>query len=439
MKAILTVPPLVPLLAFLGTLPAAAQSSSTQATQAMQAMQAAIAQQSRAIQAAASPTPRPASPSSAKEERGNPEPSAGSSLHDAAIKGDTAEIRRLLAGGAKINAKNKKGDTPLSLAAFYCHPEAVELLLEKGASDAIYKEQNIPSLVWMVNAGLTARVQKALDEGADESIFQQRGTPVTAWTASAGLLDRLKLELAKGADVNAFTKGGYTPLIVASRFNRPDIVQLLLEYGASVNTKASDGRSALRLAAVCGRGHPGIVRLLLEHGADANIRDAQGVTPLLAAASVNSTEVIKLLLENGADLFAQDKAGHTALEIARQSKSAEAAAFLTRAEQQASGRLDYWLAKTAFDDEEVSTGIIAAKNQWLPGFIQDSTPEQRVALLTLVETRMMQAKTRIEELNAQAGDAIRQGQGAASYRKRVGQIQAYISILKAVGEILNHS
>ena len=54
-------------------------------------------------------------------------------IHDAAARGDTEEVRRLLGEGADVNAKTQADWTPLHAAARDGHNDVCELLLEAGA------------------------------------------------------------------------------------------------------------------------------------------------------------------------------------------------------------------------------------------------------------------------------------------------------------------
>ena len=54
-------------------------------------------------------------------------------LHLAAYNGHGEAVDVLLEKGADFNAKNNDGATPLHLAAYNGHGEAVRVLLEKGA------------------------------------------------------------------------------------------------------------------------------------------------------------------------------------------------------------------------------------------------------------------------------------------------------------------
>ena len=58
---------------------------------------------------------------------------SGTPLHEAAINGDAARIKSLLAEGADVNAKNDRGITPLHLAARHGRTEVAKILIDNGA------------------------------------------------------------------------------------------------------------------------------------------------------------------------------------------------------------------------------------------------------------------------------------------------------------------
>ena len=55
------------------------------------------------------------------------------SIHDAAMTGNIEAVKRDLAAGVDVNAKDKYGWTPLHWAAREGHKKIVELLIDKGA------------------------------------------------------------------------------------------------------------------------------------------------------------------------------------------------------------------------------------------------------------------------------------------------------------------
>ena len=106
-------------------------------------------------------------------------PVAADPIHDAAKAGDVAEVKKLLASGVKVGAKEEeRGWTPLHLATL----EVAKVLLKAGAK---------------VDARTTAGV-----------------TPLhtAAWTGRA---DVIKFLLSAGAAANAKDKDGRTPFDLA--------------------------------------------------------------------------------------------------------------------------------------------------------------------------------------------------------------------------------
>jgi ankyrin repeat protein len=106
----------------------------------------------------------------------------------------------LLDHGAKVNARNSYGSTPLHDAALSGQRQIVEMLLERGAE-------------------IDARDQ---DSGA---------TPLYN-AASWGKLDVVRLLMEKGADINVRTKVGKTPVAAAEENGFPDVAAALRARGA---------------------------------------------------------------------------------------------------------------------------------------------------------------------------------------------------------------
>ena len=88
-------------------------------------------------------------------------------MHDAAKAGDVAKVRQLLANGAKVDARNKYGETPLHKAAALGEGGAVKVLLAAGADGSLKTEEgrtpfdlakesgklqkNDPDTYWLLN------------------------------------------------------------------------------------------------------------------------------------------------------------------------------------------------------------------------------------------------------------------------------------------------
>ena len=73
-------------------------------------------------------------------------------LHDAADKGNIDEVKRLIAQGANVNAKDKHTVTALHWAADQGHTAVVELLIAEGA-DVNAKSKDGSTPLWAATDG----------------------------------------------------------------------------------------------------------------------------------------------------------------------------------------------------------------------------------------------------------------------------------------------
>ncbi len=82
-------------------------------------------------------------------------------------------------------------------------------------------------------------------------------------------LDMLKLLIAAGADVNIRDKFDETPLSECCSDFAPECVKLLIAHGANVNSRDAEGSTPI-VSAIIGR-QPEILRILIESGAAVNV------------------------------------------------------------------------------------------------------------------------------------------------------------------------
>ena len=192
-------------------------------------------------------------------------------LHEAAAKGDVAEIEKLVKDGEKLNIQDAKSRTPLIVAAFMKKPEAVRALLKLGANP------------------------NALDI--------ERYDIVTI-AAVANDIETLKAALDGGASAKTITsRYDGTALIAAAHLGHADVVKLLIAAKAPLNHVNNLGWTALMEAVVLGNGdanHTAVVRALAEAGADPNVADRQQVTPLQHARRRGYVEIARILENAGA-------------------------------------------------------------------------------------------------------------------------------------------
>ena len=101
-------------------------------------------------------------------------------FHDAAGRGDVAQIGRLIESGADLEERDRIG-TPLHHAVARGHPAVVALLLDAGADPNALTRHGDTALHRAAYRGDRASVERLLAAGADpaiESIID--GTPCTS-------------------------------------------------------------------------------------------------------------------------------------------------------------------------------------------------------------------------------------------------------------------
>ena len=154
------------------------------------------------VPAQPSPTPVEAKPVKPVAEAAKPEPPTAIpvvSIHDAAKKGNLEAVKKHLADGADVNAKDDKfGTTPLYKAAYYGHKEIVVLLI---AAETDVNPKNV------------------------------LGTTPLHSAAAWGHKEIAELLIGAGADVNAIDVFSKTPLDAAIRRKHPEIADLLRKHG----------------------------------------------------------------------------------------------------------------------------------------------------------------------------------------------------------------
>ena len=177
-----------------------------------------------------------------------------SEIADAAMRGDAAAVRSLLAKKVDVNAPQNDGSTALHWAVQRGNVELVNLLVRAGANVKAATREGVTPL-WLAS---------------------QNGDP----SALGALLEA-------GADPNEKLPLGRTPLMIASRTGNVAAMTVLLDKGADSNAKETlRGTTPIMWAA--DEGHAPAVKLLLDRGADIKARSnaaPRGRGPALGKAN----------------------------------------------------------------------------------------------------------------------------------------------------------
>jgi ankyrin repeat protein len=191
-------------------------------------------------------------------------------LHDAAARGDVAEIERLIAQGEKPSIQDSNSRTPLHVAAFQRRHDAARALIRLGA---------------------------------DPNAFDAQRYDVITIAAVADDIDMLKIALDGGGNARAITSPyDGTALIAAAHLGHVEVVRTLIAARAPLNHVNNLGWTALIEAVVLGNGganHTATVDALVKAGADVNIADRQGTTALGHARTRGYSQMARILENAG--------------------------------------------------------------------------------------------------------------------------------------------
>ena len=257
-------------------------------------------------------------------------------LHLAVRDGKIDAVRYLISRGADVKAANDRGVTALHLASH--HPQVAEALIAAGAKlDAIDAQGRTP-LQWAAfdpedqQARVVALLVKA---GAPLNARDHQGSTALSYAISAGNADAAYALVKSGADVNLSNQFGEAPLHLAAASAKPQLVDLLIRGGAKVNAVDDFGCTPLHDATRAGATYA--MALLLRSGADSRAKDSYGGTPLHLASRYGREDLATILLNSGADVLARSSAGAMPIDEAQRAGAGSLVQMLRDAAIKAAG------------------------------------------------------------------------------------------------------
>lgn len=275
-----------------------------------------------------------------------------------------------------------------------------------------------------------------------------------ATAIAGGNTSRVSQLLDAGTDVNVkltYDEFGNIMNLSTVQFaaarGQTDMVKLLIEKGAQAGTPGCDVKGDVLLTAAM-NGKIDTLRWALDQGANINAYDAKGCTALIWSAYKGYPACVSLLLSRGADAARTDNSGKDAYQYAWERGDFNMASLImTSGDQQTVAALKgFTIEQLLAADEQGrpfwggwTDSLIVAKNTQLPGFIAQSTVEQRIAMLNTVEKKLTKYQTVLAAQNSTAEDAVRKGQNAAELRKGAARIQAFMSVLLEIKNMLLQS
>jgi ankyrin repeat protein len=203
-------------------------------------------------------------------------PSAGEiaayrGLFAAAAKGSVEEIRKLVAAGAKPDARDGYARTPLHVAAYARQREAMRALVAAGADPNALEHDRYDTITIAAVANDLPTLDAALELGTSAK--------------------------------NVTSRYDGTALIAAAHLGHAEVVRRLIRAGAPLDHVNNLGWTALIESIVLGDGgarHVETLKALVEAGANVNLGDRSGASPLALARRRGYGEMVRMLERAGA-------------------------------------------------------------------------------------------------------------------------------------------
>jgi len=226
--------------------------------------------------------------------------------------GDPLIINSILARRGYINARNKAGDTSLTIAVRQNRETAGVLLLERGADIfAVNANGESPlSLTFPSSESRTSDLRRWMLTSKTLSDKDGLGNTALHYAAQWRMDYWIPLMIQMGARTEAPNATGETPLFFAVKQDSPSTVKLLLSNGASLTARDTLGNSLLHAAVRWDA--VSAAQTLLDLGMDINCHALNGKTPLHDSIRWRNSRTETLLLNRGANIEIRDSEGNTA-------------------------------------------------------------------------------------------------------------------------------
>ena len=250
----------------------------------------------------------------------------------------------LISGGADVDARNKEGVTPLSIAVQKNDLGTVRLLTAAGA-DIHTQDTNGKSPLSIALEGSAEMLEAVVNESNAALTDSNGNTPLHLALICDAPLAKIQYIISLMKDVNTRNKDGNSALFLAIMKNRQKVGELLLAKNADIFSTNTNNNSPLRLAlryggtiqdwlitsktikSKDGTGNTVLhyaaewqykdaINSLVMKGADIGAKNANGETPLFSAVKTNNPEIIQTVIDCGADIQERDNLGSTAMHTA---------------------------------------------------------------------------------------------------------------------------
>ncbi|XP_062514434.1 uncharacterized protein LOC134190038 isoform X2 [Corticium candelabrum] len=271
-------------------------------------------------------------------------------LQKSILRNNLDLARTIIKNATDIDERDDDGCTALHTAARFSGFDAVQLLLQHGASSKVFDKKGVAPVHVAARRGNLSALQALVSHDRSNAELkdqtESKATPLhhAAEENRTNVMEFLNSQYR--ANINATNSLGETAVFVAAACDNPEMITAAVELGADLTLRSDFDESAMDVAAtedsiscivaiaqrapetvtaVNDDGDPSLsccftgesVDMLVNLGADPCHKNEMGRTPLHAAATDPCRqEAARRLVSRGSEVDAKDKAGRTPLHVA---------------------------------------------------------------------------------------------------------------------------
>jgi hypothetical protein len=163
-------------------------------------------------------------------------------MEEALIRNDAAAAIELIQRGMDVNTVDREGNTLLMQAVRRDVPDLVDYLVKRRARLNSRNRNGESALSIAAYTGNLRAVKRLVDVGAEVNFYGWPPLIYGAFNGHAAVVDYL---LKHGAEIDATTANGSTALFFAARYGHLEVIELLLKNKADATIANETGETAI--------------------------------------------------------------------------------------------------------------------------------------------------------------------------------------------------
>ena len=163
-------------------------------------------------------------------------------MEEALIRKDSATAITLIKRGMDVNTVDRTGNTLLIQAMRQEIPELIDFLMQRRARLNTRNRNGETALSIAAYIGSFEYVKRLVEAGAEINFY---GWPPLSYAAFNGHTTIVDYLLKRGAEIDATTENGSTALFFAARFGHIEAVKVLLKNEADPTIANENGETAV--------------------------------------------------------------------------------------------------------------------------------------------------------------------------------------------------